>query len=249
MTLSDKQSSILNRMLLSPLEVIKGRKGGHGVKIIASCNLCQNIDIYHFSALYKRKYQGCSDCGELARLNPTKYIGQVYNKLTVVEFIKIDSSYKSVYKFLCECGNNHNARLNNVRFGKTNSCGCTKTSYLKKNLRRDIKEIAVNKVISGFCDRRRSLPKTTLTKKDVEDLIFKKCSYCKTEASNETKSSDGIRSVRHNGIDRVDSKKGYSLENCVPCCKVCNSMKSNYELDDFKNHILKLSKSIENGEF
>ena len=36
-----------------------------------------------------------------------------------------------------------------------------------------------------------------------------------------------------NGIDRVDSNKGYEKNNCVPCCGVCNKMKSNYNIKDF----------------
>lgn len=36
-----------------------------------------------------------------------------------------------------------------------------------------------------------------------------------------------------NGIDRIDSKKGYDLENCVPCCAGCNYLKKEYDIDDF----------------
>ena len=32
------------------------------------------------------------------------------------------------------------------------------------------------------------------------------------------------------GIDRVDSKKDYSIDNCKPCCSSCNHMKWDYSL-------------------
>lgn len=35
--------------------------------------------------------------------------------------------------------------------------------------------------------------------------------------------------VRVNGIDRLDSSKGYTTENCRPCCKDCNYMKGTYD--------------------
>lgn len=38
------------------------------------------------------------------------------------------------------------------------------------------------------------------------------------------------------GIDRVDSKKGYSKENVVPCCRICNWMKSNLSQKEFMEH-------------
>ena len=35
------------------------------------------------------------------------------------------------------------------------------------------------------------------------------------------------------GIDRIDSTKNYTVDNCVPCCGICNRMKNKYDLDTF----------------
>ncbi|HEC67150.1 MAG TPA: hypothetical protein ENI23_17875 [bacterium] len=43
------------------------------------------------------------------------------------------------------------------------------------------------------------------------------------------------------GLDRVDNKKGYELENCVPCCKICNSMKMTMDKDEFLKHIKRIA--------
>jgi len=43
-----------------------------------------------------------------------------------------------------------------------------------------------------------------------------------------------------NGIDRIDSSKGYSIENCRTCCSLCNNMKWNQPLDVFMDHIRKI---------
>lgn len=48
----------------------------------------------------------------------------------------------------------------------------------------------------------------------------KPCYYCKAQIANI-------------GLDRVDSTQGYSVENVVPCCKICNWMKSRHSQEDF----------------
>ena len=39
------------------------------------------------------------------------------------------------------------------------------------------------------------------------------------------------------GIDRIDSTKGYSKDNCVSCCKMCNIMKNKFSKEDFLNKV------------
>lgn len=39
------------------------------------------------------------------------------------------------------------------------------------------------------------------------------------------------------GVDRLDSDKGYTLENCVPCCSVCNRIKNVFSERDFLSQI------------
>jgi hypothetical protein len=40
-----------------------------------------------------------------------------------------------------------------------------------------------------------------------------------------------------NGIDRIDSKTGYTKDNSVPCCFMCNTMKYTYSIQKFLTHI------------
>jgi hypothetical protein len=44
-----------------------------------------------------------------------------------------------------------------------------------------------------------------------------------------------------NGVDRVDSGRGYTVDNCVPCCKFCNLMKRNYTPEFFLAHTSKIT--------
>ena len=67
----------------------------------------------------------------------------------------------------------------------------------------------------------------TLTLVEAFWLIQKPCEYC------------GIVKIfpEHNGIDRVDSNLGYTIENTVSCCKWCNYAKNKMTTEEFKVHI------------
>lgn len=42
------------------------------------------------------------------------------------------------------------------------------------------------------------------------------------------------------GIDRLDNTKGYNLDNCVPCCIICNRAKNTLSVSDFISHCKKI---------
>lgn len=71
----------------------------------------------------------------------------------------------------------------------------------------------------------------SLTKSQFIELWQKPCTYC----------GDSIETI---GIDRVDNSIGYTIENIVPCCFTCNSMKKTQSLSDFKTHIEKLYNNL-----
>jgi hypothetical protein len=56
-------------------------------------------------------------------------------------------------------------------------------------------------------------------------IVSKPCSYC-----------GYYKEIEFNGIDRSNSILGYIVSNCVPCCKLCNIFKSNYNIEEFINH-------------
>ena len=70
-------------------------------------------------------------------------------------------------------------------------------------------------------------------------LITGNCNYCGTKPILENKRKH--HAVFLNGIDRVDSKKGYIKENVVSCCSICNSAKGILSLEEFKKWIQKIS--------
>ena len=57
----------------------------------------------------------------------------------------------------------------------------------------------------------------------VRRLTQGNCCYC----------GAATRAGRHQGIDRINSARGYHLRNCRPCCGPCNYMKHTMDLSDF----------------
>lgn len=46
------------------------------------------------------------------------------------------------------------------------------------------------------------------------------------------------------GIDRINSKMGYTIENSTPCCKMCNLMKYTHSQEDFISQIKKIHRFL-----
>lgn len=77
----------------------------------------------------------------------------------------------------------------------------------------------------------------SLSEEEFKTLIKDKCHYCGEEPSRHQSVSyrDDFELV--NGIDRIDSSKGYSIDNCVSCCNTCNLMKNVLAKNIFLNKV------------
>lgn len=67
-----------------------------------------------------------------------------------------------------------------------------------------------------------------LSKEEFNKLIHQDCNYC-GEPDAKT-------------LDRIDSRKGYTIDNVTPCCLKCNMMKSKWTTNEFISHIVKIYK-------
>jgi len=86
------------------------------------------------------------------------------------------------------------------------------------------------------CSIRRAKSKGivwTLTKEEFSILITQPCHYC-NHPLRETST----------GLDQKKPKEGYTIDNVVPCCKECNTAKSNFFTYDEMLLIGKVIKEI-----
>ena len=172
-------------------------------------------------------------------------IGYKFGKLTVLNISKTRGNKGQIrYDCICDCGNTHTVTGESIRNGKSKSCGCLKKTYIPKTFNKN-REHAILKVQYSHLKRRNNKIDSNakcITFEKFYTLSKSKCHYCGLEHSktlldrtNETKDtkliSDTIVCV--NGIDRVDSSKGYVEGNVVSCCKYCNAAKNTMSRDEF----------------
>lgn len=86
----------------------------------------------------------------------------------------------------------------------------------------------------------------SLSKEEVMNITQQNCYYCGAiPAQSITYGRYGHNDNKYceyiaNGLDRIDSKKGYIIENVVPCCGICNIMKNKFSLELFFDRIGKI---------
>lgn len=76
---------------------------------------------------------------------------------------------------------------------------------------------------------------------EVKRPSTKNSNYCNITPSQVSFNKSKVYSYTYNGIDRVDSSKGYEFDNIVTCCGDCNLMKRDMSYDDFLNKIKRIS--------
>jgi hypothetical protein len=107
-------------------------------------------------------------------------------------------------------------------------------------------EAATNTVIRRYRynAERRNL-NISLSREDFIELFQQNCHYCGNPPANHFMEDGYNGDLVYSGIDRVDNTIGYDKLNVVPCCEICNRMKSTLSEKDFINHIAKILKLCE----
>lgn len=172
--------------------------------------------------------------------------GDKFGHLTVLNTY---STEKKGWKCLCDCGNISYRNIHDLKHRKLPSCGCQKGKHKIKPNKQHLK----NKIFLSY--------KTNAAKKKLIfdltfdqclDLFERDCTYCGSPPSSNNKSETrkyykGRKNQPlhyefwfYTGIDRIDTNKGYTIDNCIPCCKICNISKNDLSLDEWKNWILRV---------
>jgi len=178
-------------------------------------------------------------------------IGHKFNRLTVIGIIdsKQYGKYKKRrWKCICDCGNEIDTITQNLKRGHTKSCGCLHKEQSALNginsRHKIIKKIAgFNGVYSTYRSNAKMRNyEFSISREEFIELIKQNCFYCGSEPSSIYDKFN--YDIKYTGIDRIDNKLGYTLENVVPCCKLCNIAKNKHSLSDFIDWIDRLSNNI-----
>ena len=121
-------------------------------------------------------------------------------------------TYANKISQLCKSCNEKQHILDDERCNRVRSYKVEKAN----NINSYIREYHNNAVKRGL--------EYSLTPEEFISLVEKPCHYCNYFKEGEV-----------NGIDRVNNDKGYFKDNVVPCCELCNKIKTVFEVDLFLN--------------
>ncbi len=156
--------------------------------------------------------------------------GNRFGRLIAVRATNKRKHMKVIWLCECDCGNYVEVVRGSLSSGNTKSCGCydferRKSNKYAKNLKSG--EASFNGLLYDY--RRRAKSKGysfELTKEQFRELTSGNCYYCGVKPKQVNHPKPCVGAYIYNGIDRVDTTKGYILNNCVPCCIQCNSDKN-----------------------
>jgi hypothetical protein len=158
---------------------------------------------------------------------------QRFGKLIVISRLDQKQNGQIVWKCLCDCGNYKDVPRKDLARKHVKSCGCLRGLYPTK---RDAGIATLYKTKSGQSKRREISFELTL--EQFIELINGNCYYCNISPNNVYRNrQDGKAVISYNGIDRIDSKIGYTIENCKSCCKTCNISKGSKSEEEFKEEL------------
>jgi len=148
--------------------------------------------------------------------------GAQFGKLTVMRLIESDRHRKRVYLCRCACGAETEVRASKLKSGHTKSCGCA-----KKCSREHVYGAGFAATWAAYRSSKaaRNLG-WNVTVADFHKITQQPCRYCgEPPAQTSKKSGSNGRPYVYNGIDRIDSERGYVSNNIVACCRQCNFAK------------------------
>jgi len=147
-----------------------------------------------------------------------------------------DGSSHTTWECKCECGKIVKARTAALNNGSATSCGCMRNfdgvfvpSLLPGRM-------GFNSLLARY--KRSALKRNIsweLSDTKFEELVTMGCFYCGSapaQVSNPDPTTLKGRFV-YNGIDRKDSRYGYTEDNAVSCCGTHNQMKSTLSVEEF----------------
>jgi hypothetical protein len=167
-------------------------------------------------------------------------VGRTFGLLTVVERVGMAGAGSrrrgQIVRCICACGGAWTGLAASLTCGNTKACGCISTGN-RPNPDREL--VAINRLRRNYVRhaRRRGLP-WALTESDFRRLIKEDCFYCSSPPETISRNKAyGARktesTVVYNGIDRQRNAEGYTLQNVVPCCRLCNFAKRDLSVESF----------------
>jgi hypothetical protein len=173
--------------------------------------------------------------------------GQRFGRLIALENVGFTKNRNAIWKCICDCGKTKDIVSGNLKAGTTTSCGCFRLEVSGTYNRLPDGESAFNILYDAY--KKKAFERNycfELTKDQFRELTKGNCYYCGVEPKQKKKTNKKTGYYIFNGIDRANNSLGYTIENSVSCCYVCNRMKMEFSNEEFLNHIERIYKHCKN---
>lgn len=196
------------------------------LKCQCDCGIIRSIDKSSLIAGLSKSC-GCSD--------KTDITGKTIGTFKVIRFAGVNKKNNNLWEVRCLLCRKISIRTR-MNWKDFSVCECISTRQPKE-------ETAIKSLYNGYI--RQANERKIHFEIDVDS--FKKitkqnCHYCGNQPSNICKRKKSV--YIYNGLDRINSEKDYTLDNIVPCCSQCNTMKWDMSYQDFINKIKIISKHL-----
>lgn len=189
--------------------------------------------------------------------NRANMIGKVYNSWKVLEYVETKGK-TAFYKALClECNKEFVVDGRNLRSGLSKRCVQCGLKSTRRKQTGKMKSVGIEPKLASYMKlyshyKIRAIRKHrefTLSLERFIELLKGNCKYCGTEPRKLSQPLKGskyssekleLSTIKFNGLDRVDSNIGYTEENSVTCCEMCNKAKLDWPIEVFEDWIKRL---------
>lgn len=222
MTKKDDVGKIYGHLTVT--DIVKARSGGSHYEYVCRC-VCGKITYSRRFMLENGRHISCGCKG----IGSPK-VGDVFGDWTV---LSEDKSLTSGRKYLCRCscGSEKTVALSDLMHKKSTKCySCAQKIWKEQSsIRTKSPYERLYEVYKKNADR--ASREFSLDFVDAILLFTSDCHYCLASPQSPAPRSDG--EFFYNGIDRKDNSVGYTKENSVACCTICNMAKRGYDYEKF----------------
>lgn len=159
-----------------------------------------------------------------------------FGKLTVIKLSPQETTVNKKWLCICDCGKEKVVLGFSLVTGGTKSCGCLYSRLppggAAKNKLFDARKRDALKRLIAF----------ELTKEEFFELTQQPCHYCDQIPAQTIACEFAHGAFIYNGVDRVDNNYGYTINNCVACCKACNYAKHMGTAQDYIARSIRIAK-------
>lgn len=171
-------------------------------------------------------------------------IGDTWGKLTIIAEEGRNRWGARLVRCRCECGNERVYISSVIKRKSAVSCGCFTRSimkgrhlpYFRKSKYGSPEKSARNALYIDYKSKAKKNNRDfKLSWSEFEKITTEPCYFCGDVPRRVVKRRKSPNEVEclANGIDRLNNDLGYTVENSVACCEMCNRAKLSYPLDEF----------------